>query len=51
MTKAKSAKTLVDIWEAQRLALVKHRNAIAEDIRLLDEMIGAFGESEDGAQR
>lgn len=36
---------MLDQWKAQRFALVKHRNAIAEDIRLLDEMIASFGES------
>jgi hypothetical protein len=44
-TPARRAEMVVE-WRAQRLMLVKYRNKIADDIRCLDELIGAFGEAE-----
>ena len=35
-------------WKAQRLMLIKYRNKICDDIRVLDEMIEKFGEVGDG---
>jgi hypothetical protein len=48
-TPARRAEMVIE-WKAQRLFAIRHRNKLNEDIRILDEMIGAFGESERGLE-